>query len=144
LSKDFSQKNRHFALPLALAPNSKGADRRELELHKAIREPAVLASARACRLPLSTSLRKTSLSEHLPKELTWISSQGLGHDDEFRDAYLSLMTFDHADHRVRSLQESRKVALRELLLLTDSCQDVGYGPGRGASKIFHVRCAPIC
>lgn len=47
---------------------------------------------------VSPSLPGTSLPEHLPEELTRICSQRLGHDDEFRDAYLSLMAFDHADH----------------------------------------------
>jgi hypothetical protein len=93
---------------------------------------------------MRSSSPKTALPEHLPKELTWISSQRLGHDYEFRDAYLSLMAFDHADHRVRSLQASRKIALRELPLLTRSCQNVGHGPSRSASKTFHVRSAPIC
>jgi hypothetical protein len=78
-----------------------------------------------------------ALAKDLTKQIDRIRIERLGNGEELRDIHLTLLTFDHADDRVRPLQAGGELALRDLLADAGAFKDGGYRFGGGAAKGFH-------
>ena len=78
-----------------------------------------------------------ALAQNLPEELEWVCIERLADGDELRNVDLTLMTLDHPDDRVRSLEARCELPLRDVSLLPSPGEYVGdRGSGR-ASKGLH-------
>jgi hypothetical protein len=78
-----------------------------------------------------------ALADDLTKEFDRIRVECFGDCEEFRDIHLTLLTFDHADDRVGSLQAGGEFALRDLLAGAGAFQDGGNRLGGGTSQGSH-------
>jgi len=75
-------------------------------------------------------------AQELAEEIGGIGIERFGDRDEFRDVHLALIALDHADDRVRALQECGEIALRKAAALADTGDDGREGTGGGASEGF--------
>ena len=76
------------------------------------------------------------LAHQLAKEIRGIHVERLGDRDEFGYVYLALIALDHANDRVRTLQECGEIALGEAAALAGAGDDGGDGAGGGTSEGF--------
>ena len=75
----------------------------------------------------------------LAEEIRGINVERPGDRDELRNVDLALIALDHADDRVRALQERGEIALGESAARAGAGDDGGEGTGGGASEGFHGR-----
>ena len=76
------------------------------------------------------SLDRFALPKDLAEKLNWIGSECLGDRDELGYIDLALLTLNHPDHGMRSLDPGRQVSLRELGFFAGGRDHHGDGPGR--------------
>ena len=72
----------------------------------------------------------------LAEEIRGIDIERPGDRDELGDVDLSLIALDHADDRVRALQERGEIALGEAAALAGAGDDGREGAGGGTSEGF--------
>ena len=82
-------------------------------------------------------------AHQLAKEISRLRIQCRGDREEFRDIDLALIALDHADDRVRALQERGEIALGEAAAFAGAGDDRGDGAGGGTSEGFQALGAPI-
>jgi len=75
-------------------------------------------------------------SHQLAKEIRRFRIERLGDRDEFGDIHLALIALDHADDRVRALQERGEIALGEAAALAGAGDDRREGAGGWTSEGF--------
>jgi len=75
-------------------------------------------------------------SHQLAEQVDRFRAERLGDCNEFRYVYLALVALDHADDRVRALQEHGEIALRETAALADAGDDGRDSAGGGTSEGF--------
>ena len=76
------------------------------------------------------------LAHQLAKKVGGLDVERPGDRDELRDVDLALIALDHADDRVRALQERGEIALGEAAALAGAGDDGGYCAGGGTSEGF--------